>query len=362
MDSVWQVSGMQFSLKLNSKEISIRSGIILLLSYILAAATAFVVYYAGGTSKVYTNLMYIPITIAASTNGKRHGIIHATAGGLLLGPFMPLDVEKGIMQDPINWIVRVAMYVIIAYVIGFFADHYRQELMNVRKRDSEIFEAHMATIYSLVKLAESRDYNTGEHVVRVAELCRLLAGKLRNREKYKNYINDSFIEYIFKAAPLHDIGKVGIPDSILLKPGKLTPEEFEIMKTHTVIGEETLLEVKRRYSGYKFLEMAVNIARHHHERWDGTGYPDGLTGEDIPLSARIMAVADTYDALRSKRVYKDALSHRESLEVIKQESGTHFDPEIVEVLLECEEEINEMYNRTGPGEPGTEPAATALRG
>jgi len=120
--------------------------------------------------------------------------------------------------------------------------------------------------------------------------------------------------------------------------------------------------VKQRYSGYKFLEMAVHIARHHHERWDGTGYPDGLTGEDIPLSARIMAVADTYDALRSKRVYKEALTHEESLEVIRQEAGTHFDPEIVEVLLECEEEINEMYNRTGPGEPGTEPAATALRG
>lgn len=360
MNSVWQVSGMQFSLKLNSKEISIRSGTILLLSYILAAATAFVVYYAGGTSKVYTNLMYIPITIAASTNGKRHGIVHAIAGGLMLGPYMPLDVENGVMQAPVNWIIRVVMYVIIAYVIGFFADHYRQELLNVRKRDHEIFEAHMATIYSLVKLAESRDYNTGEHVLRVAELCRLLAGKLRNREKYKNYINDSFIEFIFKAAPLHDIGKVGIPDSILLKPGRLTPEEFEIMKTHTVIGEETLLEVKQRYSGYKFLEMAVHIARHHHERWDGTGYPDGLTGEDIPLSARIMAVADTYDALRSKRVYKEALTHEESLEVIRQEAGTHFDPEIVEVLLESENEINALYIEADPGESKPRPVLVDL--
>src|SRR5690606_33249579 len=199
-----------------------------------------------------------------------------------------------------------------------------------RKRDSEIFEAHMATIYSLVKLAESRDYNTGEHVLRVAELCRLLAGKLRNREKYKNYINDRFIEYIFKAAPLHDIGKVGIPDSIRLKRGKLTTEECEIMKTHTVIGEVTLLDLKRWYSGYKFLEMAVNIARHHHERWDGTGYPDGLSGDRILLSARITAVADTYDALRPKRVYKEALTHEESIEVIKQETRTHFEPEIEE--------------------------------
>lgn len=327
---------MRFIIRLNSKEISIRSGIFLLLSYILAAATAFVVYHAGGTNKVYTNLMYIPITIAASTNGKWHGILHALAGGLILGPFMPLDVENGVMQAPVNWLIRMVMYVLIAYVIGFFADHYRQELMNVRKRDHEIFEAHMATIYSLVKLAESRDYNTGEHVLRVAELCRMLAGKLRGREKYRDYINDSYVEYIFKAAPLHDIGKVGIPDSILLKPGKLTPEEFEIMKTHTVIGEETLLEVKQRYSGYKFLEMAVHIARHHHERWDGTGYPDGLSGEDIPLSARIMAVADTYDALRSKRVYKEALTHEECLEVIRQESGTHFDPETWMCCLNAE--------------------------
>jgi putative two-component system response regulator len=150
---------------------------------------------------------------------------------------------------------------------------------------------------------------------------------------------------MFKAAPLHDIGKVGIPDSILLKPGKLTPEEFEIMKTHTIIGENTLLDLKQRYSGYRFLELAVNIARHHHERWDGTGYPDGLSGQSIPLSARIMAVADTYDALRSKRVYKDAISHNDSVEVIRQSSGTHFDPEIVEVFIECENEIIEIYER-----------------
>lgn len=346
---------MQFGIRLNSKDISIRSSLILVLSYAMAAIIAFVVYTAGGTSKVYAHLMYIPITIVSSTNGKKHGIINAIAGGLLLGPFMPMDAEHNIMQPPVNWIIRTVIYVIIAYVIGFFADHYRQELTNVRKRDDEIFEAHMATIYSLVKLAESRDYNTGEHVLRVAELCRLLADKLRSREKYRGYINDSYVEYIFKAAPLHDIGKVGIPDSILLKPGKLTPEEFEIMKTHTIIGEETLLEVKQRYSGYKFLEMAVNIARHHHEKWDGTGYPDGLSGDKIPLSARIMAVADTYDALRSKRVYKDALSHAESLEVIRQGAGTHYDPEIVEVLLEYEDEINEIYKKAGPGNPETVP-------
>lgn len=336
---------MQFRIRLNSKEINIGSSVFLVLSYALSVVVTIIVFAAGGTNRVYANLMYVPITIASSTNGKKHGVIHAVIGGLLLGPFMPLNVEQDIMQPHVNWALRVLVYTVIAYVIGFFADHYRHELLEVQKRDEEIFEAHMATVYSLVKLSESREYSTGEHVVRVAELCSLLTDKIRCREKYREYINDDYVECMFKAAPLHDIGKVGIPDSILLKPGKLTPEEFEIMKTHTIIGENTLLDLKQRYSGYRFLELAVNIARHHHERWDGTGYPDGLSGQSIPLSARIMAVADTYDALRSKRVYKDAISHNDSVEVIRQSSGTHFDPEIVEVFIECENEIIEIYER-----------------
>ncbi len=154
-----------------------------------------------------------------------------------------------------------------------------------------------------------------------------------------------------KASTLHDIGKVGIPDSILHKPGKLTSQEFEIMKNHTNIGANTLLEVKKKYPDSKFLELGINITLYHHEKWDGSGYPHGLRGENIPLSARIMAIADAYDALRSKRVYKEAYSHEKSLEIIKQGKGTHFDPEIVDVFIENEAEFNNIFNnldsRTG---------------
>lgn len=338
-----RVSDMSFSIKLNTRKINIRNEYFLVLSYICSVIITIIVYIAGGTNKVYANLMYIPIAIVSSTNGKKHGIVHAAVNALLMGPYMPLNVEQNIMQDPINWILRLLTYTTIAYVIGLFADHYRQEIEKVKKRDNEIFEAQMATIYSLVKLSESRDYNTGEHIMRVAELCKLLAAKLRCSEKYRSYINDDYVEYISKAAPLHDIGKVGIPDYILLKPGKLTTEEFEIMKTHTIIGENTLLEVKHRFPGYRFLELAVHITRCHHERWDGTGYPDGLSGEAIPLSARIMALADTYDALRSQRVYKGAISHEDSIDIIRQGTGNHFDPEIAGVFLQFESEIEKIY-------------------
>lgn len=317
----------------NSKKFKINSRYFLILSYILSVIITFAVYTAGGTNKVYTNLMYIPIAIVASINGKKHGIIHAAISGFLVGPSMPLYVDQNMMQAPVNWILRLVTYMTIAYVIGLFADHYKQEIVKVKARDDEIFEAQMAMIYSLVKLSESRDHNTGEHIMRVAELCRLLAEKLRSRERFRFYINDEYISYMTKAAPLHDIGKVGISDSILLKPGKLTAEEFEIMKTHTTIGENTLREVKNRYPGYRVLELAVHITRYHHEKWDGTGYPDGLSGEDIPLSARIMALADTYDALRSKRTYKEAFSHDDSLEIIRQGAGYHYDPEIAGLYI-----------------------------
>jgi len=233
---------------------------------------------------------------------------------------------------------------IIAFVIGFFADYNRQEFEKSSRKDKEILEAQMATIYSLVKLSESRDDDTGAHLERVSVFCELLAN-LRSIPKYRDYINDDYIDNLTKASPLHDIGKVGIPDEILLKPGKLTEAEFEIMKKHTTIGADTLKEVKKRYPNNKFLELGVNITLYHHEKWDGTGYPHGLAGEAIPLSARIMAVIDVYEALRSKRVYKDTYSHQESLEIIKQGAGTFFDPEIVDVFVQNQAEFEEAFEK-----------------
>jgi hypothetical protein len=318
---------------------------LLLFSYLLSAIITALVYYTGGTSKVYANLMYIPIAIVASNYGKIHGAIHAIISALFIGPFMPLNTYESVPQDTINWILRTLIYATIGLVLGLFSDYHRQEFEKNSKMDKEIAEAQTAMTYSLVKLAESRDDYTGGHIERVAGYCRLIAQKLRSNKKYKDYINDDYIENIYKASPLHDIGKVGIPDSILLKPGKLNTDEFEIMKKHTIIGANTLMKVRKGYPDNKYLGLGISITLYHHERWDGTGYPQKLSGEDIPLSARIMAIADVYDALRSKRVYKEPYSHEKSVEIIKEGKGTQFDPDIVDVFLENEAEFERTYER-----------------
>jgi putative two-component system response regulator len=210
----------------------------------------------------------------------------------------------------------------------------------VQKQVKEITELQMGMIFGLAKLAEARDNDTGKHLERIQILCRLFAGELSKHSNFSELINSTYCDMIFNASPLHDIGKVGIPDNILLKPGRLTPEEFEIMKTHTTIGCQTLKEVHQRFPNNEFLNMGIKIAHYHHEKWNGQGYPDGLKGNDIPLCARIMAVVDVYDAVRSKRVYKPPCSHQATCEIIQRDSGTHFDPALVEVFIELQ---NQFY-------------------
>ncbi|GAB6089092.1 response regulator [Spirochaeta dissipatitropha] len=202
----------------------------------------------------------------------------------------------------------------------------------VAEKIREIHDSHLSTIFALAKLAEFRDNDTGKHVERVQKYTRVLAEKMSEISGFHDLIDNIFIHNLYHAAPLHDIGKVAIPDSILLKPGKLTEAEFEIIKRHTIIGSENLQAVKEHYRENSFLEVGVALTRSHHEKWDGSGYPDALSGIEIPLEGRIMAVADVYDALRSKRVYKPAFSHEESCRIILSSSGTHFDPAIVEVF------------------------------
>lgn len=213
----------------------------------------------------------------------------------------------------------------------------------VEEKVREISSSQLATIYALIKLSESRDDDTGEHIERTASFCRLLAQKLQEVPPYAQEVTDAFIDTIYKASPLHDIGKVGIPDSILLKPGKLTDEEFAIMKTHVLIGYDTLAQVGQQYAGNEFLKMGMEIALNHHEKWNGSGYTRGLAGNDIPLSARIMALADVYDALRSKRVYKEAYSHEVSMGIILSGRGSHFDPTLVDIFYKHEDEFRTLY-------------------
>lgn len=214
----------------------------------------------------------------------------------------------------------------------------------VEEKVQEISASQMATIYALIRLSESRDDDTGTHIERTAGFCRLLAEKARSCSQYSVEIDDKFITTIYKASPLHDIGKVGIPDSILLKPGKLTDMEFSVMKTHVQIGFQTLANVGQQYDRNEFLKMGMDIALYHHEKWNGSGYNKGLSGENIPLSARIMAIADVYDALRSKRVYKEAFSHEKSLEIMIFSKGSHFDPVLIELFFQANEEFRLLYD------------------
>jgi len=215
----------------------------------------------------------------------------------------------------------------------------------VSKQVFEITAAQRSTIFAMAKLAESRDPETGEHLLRVREYVRTICHKLCLHPKYTTIIDDNYTENICAASPLHDIGKVGIPDSILLKPGRHTPEEFNTMKAHAGIGAETLSEVNRLHPGNDFIRLGIEIAESHHEKWDGTGYPYGLAGESIPLVGRILALADVYDALTSKRCYKEGFSHARSLEIIIDGSGKHFDPDVVDAFVKTQNDFVSIKER-----------------
>jgi putative two-component system response regulator len=206
-------------------------------------------------------------------------------------------------------------------------------------------ESREVIIFSLAKLAESRDQDTGTHLERIREYCRVIAEHLATLPKYRDQVDGDYIQLLYMTSPLHDVGKVGIPDSILLKPGPLTREEFEIMKQHTLIGSNTLGAAAEAHPEASFLCMARDIAQSHHERYDGTGYPAGLAGDEIPLCGRIVALADVYDALTTKRVYKSAFSHDEAREIILDGMGNHFDPDIVDAFLEHENRFIEILSK-----------------
>jgi putative two-component system response regulator len=201
------------------------------------------------------------------------------------------------------------------------------------------------TIFSMAKLAESRDQETGAHLERIREYCRVVADSLSRQKRFRDQMDGDYVQLIYMTSPLHDIGKVGIPDRILLKTGPLSREEFEIMKQHTIVGSRTLEAAASAHPEARFLGMARDIARSHHERFDGSGYPDGLAGESIPLCGRIVALADVYDALTTKRVYKPAFRHEKARAIILQESGTHFDPDVVAAFLDNEDRFVEIRDQ-----------------
>lgn len=214
--------------------------------------------------------------------------------------------------------------------------------INLLESLENVKEARSGVILGLAKLAEYRDTDTGSHLERIREFSKVIALSLANLPQYKDYITDEYVEDIYQSSILHDIGKVGITDNILLKPGKLTDEEFTEMKKHSLLGGRALSSIDKQFKDQSFLTIAKEIAYYHHERWNGKGYPSQLQGNDIPLSARIVAIADVYDALTSKRCYKDDFSHEKSREIIIAERGELFDPEIVDAFLTNEKKFQQI--------------------
>jgi putative two-component system response regulator len=214
------------------------------------------------------------------------------------------------------------------------------------RRTEELRISQEVTMVALASLAETRDNETGNHILRTQHYVLALATHLRGHASFSSALTEETVDRLFKAAPLHDIGKVGIPDRILLKPGRLDADEFEIMKTHTTLGRNAIENAQQRVGvSVPLLEVAKEIALSHQEKWDGSGYPEGIAGEDIPLSARLMAVADVYDALISRRIYKAPMSHEQASEIIVAGRGRHFDPDISDAFVALQDQFQVIAKR-----------------
>ncbi len=236
----------------------------------------------------------------------------------------------------------VIAYFLLARLHGAHQRRVLETDEQMLRHSQDLIRTQDAVIFGLAKLAESRDPDTGFHLERISLYSTQLAAALAQHPKYQGVINQSFVRVIGISSALHDIGKVALDDSILLNPAELSSNERHRMQLHTQVGTECIRAIERRLGPSNFLAMAREITHSHHERWDGRGYPDGLAGERIPLTARIVAVADVYDALRSRRVYKRAMTHEECVAAIREEAGRQFDPDIVSVFLSIERQIEEI--------------------
>jgi putative two-component system response regulator len=243
-------------------------------------------------------------------------------------------------------LARVKLHMALKAHADFLRDKNDFLEAEVSRRTSEVMAIQDVTIMVMASLAETRDSETGNHIRRTQHYVRALAEHLRTHPRFTDTLNDHYIEMLFKSAPLHDIGKVGIPDRILLKPGKLTPEEFEVMKTHTTLGRNAIEQAEQQlHMEVPFLKIAKDIALCHQEKWDGSGYPPALRGDAIPVSARLMALADVYDALISRRVYKAPMSHEQAAQIIRQGRGQHFDPDITDAFVDLQSQFQAIAAR-----------------
>jgi putative two-component system response regulator len=281
------------------------------------------------------------LTLAGDTDEERRALREGAAD-VITKPLTPEGLQA-----------RVATQLKLRFMASMLGDQHRHFEHLIRERVRVASDMQDATILAMATLAEARDPDIGNHILRTQHYVAALARELRFHAKFTAELTEENISLLFRAAPLHDIGKVAVPDAILLKPGKLTSEEFELMKNHTVYGRDAIAGVERSLgTSNQFLRYAREITLSHQEHWDGSGYPEGLAGTDIPLAARLMAVADVYDALISPRLYRPAFTHETAVELIRQGRGEHFDPDVVDAMLAIEEKFRAVANqfRTHAGE------------
>lgn len=266
------------------------------------------------------------------------------------------DEQKGLSLGAVDYITkpfspplvvaRVDTQLRLKRAADFLRDQNSYLEAEVQRRTEQLTVIQDVTILAMASLAETRDNETGNHIRRTQYYVKALALHLKPHPRFADYLTDAQIALLFKSAPLHDIGKVGIPDQILLKPGRFTPEEFEVMKTHTTLGFNAIVQAEQQLGAeVAFLSCAKEIALSHQEKWDGSGYPQGLKGDAIPVSARLMAIADVYDALISRRVYKEGIPHEKAVQLITEGRGSHFDPDITDAFLQLQDEFLAIAKR-----------------
>lgn len=281
------------------------------------------------------------VTAREDAHDEEHGL-DLGAADYITKPFNPLSV-----------LARVRTQLELKRARAVLADQNAALEREVARRMAENERIQAVTIHALARLAEKRDGDTGNHLRRTQEYVWLLAKQLQRSPRHAAYLTDSVVDAIAKSAPLHDIGKVAVPDHVLLKPGRLTPEEWVVMRTHARHGREAIELAERDLGGpAEFLSFAKDIAEYHHERWDGSGYPDGLAGERIPLAARLMALADVFDALTTRRVYKEPMSTSAARDAIVEQGGRHFDPAVVSAFVDCLPRFVEVALRLRDEPPG----------
>ncbi len=294
-------------------------GVELILGLIVGSLSAVLIAYGRAVWSILAFIISaVGLWVGASELLKSHGVF--------ISPFIPLCI----------FVVNFSFLTALKY--------WREERRG-KKKAQELAMVQAVTLETIATVIEKRHTETGGHVKRTQHYVRQLAQYLQKNKKYRSLLDDETIELLFRSSPLHDVGKVGVPDSVLKNPGKLNGTEFEVMKNHTVYGKQIFDAAEAKLGHNSFLSIARTIAYTHHEKWDGTGYPQGLRGETIPLYGRIMAIADIYDALTSKRIYKEAMSHDDAVAYMREKSGQELDPVIVNAFLKIQNEFKQIANR-----------------